>query len=68
MEMPMFVQPQSPVLMEPGFKNYRLNEYKKHFGKGYSRLDQVSKTIGYSVPKDITDEIFEEKKHLNDSH
>lgn len=64
--MPLFPQ-QNIVPSHEGFKSYKLHEFKKHFGRGFSRLNQVSKTIDYASVKDATDDIFYEKKHLNDS-
>jgi len=54
------------VKITGGIESYRLHEYKKHFGRGYSRLDSLSKTIEYTNSKDQED-YFTEKRHLKDT-
>ena len=66
MDLPSF--PIDRTLKTIDVKSYGRNDYKKHFGKGYSRFNQLNSTIDYTSNKDDPiDSIFSEKKHLNDS-
>jgi hypothetical protein len=67
MEIPLFPASFTDYSQEP--REYKLSDYKKNFGRRYSRLDHLSHTIDLnsSSMKEDKDEGFTEKKHLRDS-
>ncbi len=41
-----------------GIETYKLSEYRKQFGRGYSRLDNLNKTIEYNTVKEQDDPFY----------
>lgn len=71
MEMPLFPVEHKDFSHLHEIRNYKLHDYRKHFGKKYSRLDQYSQTVDLTRlshnKEQHNEEIFSEKKHLRDS-
>ena len=41
-----------------GIETYTMNEYRKKFGRGYSRMDNLNKTIEYTPAREQEDPFY----------
>lgn len=67
MEMPIFPMKFKDFGHTQDLHNYKLEDYRKHFGRRYSRLEQTSQTIDLNTTvRTHREDPFSEKKHLRD--